>query len=631
MDAVQFRAMVERLEVESVAAPAAYRMKVAALALLGFLILALLLGSVGLGLLLLGGLAAAVAFSGGSALILLFKLGKLLILLVVPFWYLLKFSVLALFVRLPKPEGLEVTRAQAPALFAAVDGMRRRMKGPRVHHVLVVDEVNAAIVQRPALGLVGWPRNHLLLGLPLLEGMPPEEALAVVAHEYGHLAGSHGRFGAYIYRLRNTWSTIQNCAEHLQGWLGRALLPLVRWFAPYFNAYTFVLARANEYQADAASVELVGADAAARALKRVNLVAPQYEAFMGLTFERIREDAAPPDDLGQRWAQQATLPPNPEDAQRWLAEALDRERQVSDTHPVLRARLQALPGLSEDLQVAPPPLQGDTAAQAWLGALLPDLRERLQAAWANRVAGPWTERHQDVQRKLQRLQALRGQAERDDAETFELLRLQTELEPAVDMREAWAGFNAAHPDHAAGLFFEGAERLFHGDETGLPLLESALAKDADYLKPAAERAHAFLAKRKDEAGAERWAERWRLRDAFETQRQIELKTADVQHTLHAPDLDEATLQQLRTMVAGATEHVAALYLARRELPSDPSAKTYLLGIELTWWGRRRGKAQAVVDRMVALAWPMHLFVCTLEGQYADFKGPLTKLPGTRLA
>jgi hypothetical protein len=51
--------------------------------------------------------------------------------------------------------------------------MRRQMKGPRFHRVLVVDEVNAAVVQRPAFGLVGWPRNHLLLGLPLLEALSP--------------------------------------------------------------------------------------------------------------------------------------------------------------------------------------------------------------------------------------------------------------------------------------------------------------------------------------------------------------------------------------------------------------------------------------------------------------------------
>ena len=127
--------------------------------------------------------------------------------------------------RVPPPQGEPVTPTQAPALFEAIAGMRRRMKGPRVHQVLVVDEVNAAVVQRPAFGLVGFPRNDLLPGLPLLHSMAPDEALAVVAHGYGHLAGWYGRFGAWIYRLRHTWRRLQDFAEQLKGWLQR---PLVR-------------------------------------------------------------------------------------------------------------------------------------------------------------------------------------------------------------------------------------------------------------------------------------------------------------------------------------------------------------------------------------------------------------------
>ena len=182
MEIDRFKQLVVRLEQESAVAPGRYRAKVAALALLGFGILALLLATAGLGLLLLVGFVVAVVLSGGTALLLLLKLGKLLILLALPLWYLVRVALRALFIRLPAPAGRELSRAEAPALFAALDDLRRRMKGPRFHHVLVVDDVNAAVVQRPAFGLFGWPRIYLLLGLPLLEAMPAVEALAVVAH-----------------------------------------------------------------------------------------------------------------------------------------------------------------------------------------------------------------------------------------------------------------------------------------------------------------------------------------------------------------------------------------------------------------------------------------------------------------
>src|SRR5574341_161704 len=123
MEPAQFEQMVARLERESAQRPGLYQFKVALLALLGFGILALVLGFAGLGLLLIAGLALATLFSGGKALILLFKLGKLLILLAIPLWLLVRASLAALFTRLPAPQGLQLTRAEAPALFAAMDEM----------------------------------------------------------------------------------------------------------------------------------------------------------------------------------------------------------------------------------------------------------------------------------------------------------------------------------------------------------------------------------------------------------------------------------------------------------------------------------------------------------------------------
>ena len=513
MDIVRFKSMVARLELESAASPAQYRIKVALLALLGFAILALVLATICIGLLALVGIAGALAFTGGAALILLLKLGKLLFLLAIPLWFTLKSAVQALFMRLPAPDGREITRAQAPALFEALDGMRRKMSGPRFHHVLVVNDMNAAVVQRPAFGLVGWPRNYLLLGLPLLECLAPDEAMAVVAHEYGHLAGSHGRFSAFIYRLRHTWATLQAHMDHFQGWLARLVAPLVRWYAPYFNAYTYVLARADEYKADAASAQLVGARSAAHALKRVNLAAPHYHEFLQATYRRAGDEAAPPQDLLHAWAALAQDGAEAANRSRWLGEALDRERDVTDTHPTLRARLSALSADADIMQALPPAVSGPTASEAWFGAALPVLRQELQEGWATGIAQGWAERHTETQAQRARLRELRALAEGGagpDAEReLETLRLTLELEPGTDLRQAFADFNAAHPDNPHGLFLEGCVRLDHDEPEGLALLDRAMDLDPEATWPACERAYAFLSKRGETRLAERYEARWR--------------------------------------------------------------------------------------------------------------------------
>lgn len=631
MDADRFKQLVSRLEIESASAPGSYRLKVAALTLLGFAILALLFASVGFGLVVLVGIAVAILFSGGGALLLLLKLGKLLIFLGIPLWFLVKSGVKALFVRLPAPQGREITRADAPVLFGALDRMRTQLRGPRFHHVLVIDEVNAAVSQRPAFGLVGWPRNYLLLGLPLLEGLSPDEALAVVGHEYGHLAGSHGHFSAFIYRLRHTWGTVQAYTDQIQGWLGRLVAPLIRWYAPYFNAYTFVLARADEYQADAASARLVGATQAAHALKRVNVVTPRHQRFMEQTYDRMALQATPPADLLLRWADEATAPLAAADAERWLGQALDREGHYTDSHPTLRARLAALAASDEHALEPPPALVGPSAAQAWLGTLADTLRAEFQAGWAEQVAGPWAERHEQAQQQRQRLAMLRAMPTLGADETLELLRLQVNLEPEADPRGPLAAFNADHPDNAPGLFLEGRVRLDRGDRDGLALLDRACELDPGAIKPACQAAWTFLLQQREPAAAEVYAERWRAHDALETLRGQQLENLDAKDRFAVHGLSDAQLVAVRGLLVGpARAQVAEVYLARRVIPADPSAVQWILGVRLSWWGRRRGKHAEVVHRLAQLEWPVPLTIVTLDGRYAKWLKKLRTLAGARM-
>ena len=635
MDGERFQAIVARLERESAQAPSAYRVKVGLLVGLGFAILALLLVIAGFGLALLVGGVLAVALTGGTALLLLLKFGKFVLLLAIPLWYLISASVKALLIRVPPPEGRRISRAEAPALFAAIDGMRERMRGPRFHEVLIVDEVNAAVVQRPAFGLFGFPRNYLLLGLPLLESLPPEEALAVVAHEYGHLAGAHGHFSSFVYRLRHAWGTLQAYVDNIQGWVGRLVAPLVRWYAPYFNAYTFVLARTNEYEADSASAELVGAAHAAHALKRVNIVAPLHDGFMNSTFERVAWEATPPPDLLQRWAERVAMQPPGEDAERWLAAALDREGHFTDTHPTLRARLDALPACGEAIQMPPPPFTGTSAAVSWLGPLVDVLRSELQSRWAASVAKSWAGRHAHRQQQRARheelQQALGGDATKDAADGLEYLQLSRALTPEEDLREALAHYNAVFAGVPAALYLEGCALLERDDAAGIELLERTMALDPEATKPACEQVYRFLRTRADADAAEPFAARWRARDEFETRRADEYANLDVRHALLAADADDADVQHARAMIGQvALSNVAGIWFARRVLPSDAAVETYVLGVQLSWLGRRLGRQQAIVDRLAAIEWPVHLFVLSLDGQYKPLLKRMRDTAGARV-
>ena len=126
-------------------------------------------------------------------------------------------SLRALWVRFEAPEGVEITALDAPDLFEALARIRRKIKGPPIHKVTLTDEFNASIQQLPRYGLLGGAVNHLSIGLPLLMALDRPRFLAVLAHEYGHLRGDHGRFAAWIYRTRLSWMRLNHSLADDEG------------------------------------------------------------------------------------------------------------------------------------------------------------------------------------------------------------------------------------------------------------------------------------------------------------------------------------------------------------------------------------------------------------------------------
>ncbi|HJV61361.1 MAG TPA: M48 family metalloprotease [Albitalea sp.] len=512
-------------------------------------------------------------------------------------------------------------------MFAALDRMRLRMKGPRFHHVLVTFEFNAAVVQRPLFGLIGPSRNYLILGLPLLESLSPDEALAVVAHEYGHLSGAHGRFAAFIYRLRLSWTTVHAVSHRWKGAAGKALRRLVEWYAPYFNGYTFVLARANEYQADAAAAELAGGEVTATALKRVDVNSAHFSGFLQDSFRHSLHSPMPTEDIASRWAAAANRF-TAEDGQRWLGRALALPANVSDTHPPLSARLGALQvAQASPADQLPGAFEGPSAACAWLGASLDSVRQRIGSTWRDEVAKGWKERHDAAQQQRRRLAELRATAEPTPDEHAERLRLCLACEDDAGFSDDLAAFVSAHPDNALGPYLEGVWRLSKGDEGGLESVERAMALDADATKPACERAFEFLQGR-DDARAKDYQERWMARDRWEQTVMPQLQQIDLRHQLRDPDLPSEQMQAVLALVQAHAAGVARAYLARRVLPAAPEVPTYVLALELDDAPPRLETGPQIVERVAGtVGWPVHLIVCTLEGKYAPMGRRLKALQG----
>ncbi|WP_035558764.1 M48 family metallopeptidase [Hymenobacter sp. IS2118] len=561
-----FVARLEHLHPLAQANPQAYRWRVRGWALLGYgFILLLLLGTVGIML----GLLALLVF--GKAIVVLLKVG-----LLVGFfaWKIIR----SLWVKFDLPQGRALTPAEAAPLFAALHEQSRALAAPPVHRVLLTTDFNASIVQLPRLGVLGWPRNYLMVGLPLLQALSPEQAAAVVAHELGHLRGGHGRFSAWVYRVSQSWEQLLGQLEsHGAGtWLSK----FANWYVPRFNAWSHPMRRADEFEADAAAGRVTSPRALAQALCALVVRDSAIDKLhWDVVTAGISAQPYPPADAISRLlplAKSARL----DDATEGdlLKTALAADPDVFDTHPVLLERLAAL-----GEQPAVPALPTTTAAEAWFGTNLPTLAAELDKTWAFGVEEFWKERHQFLSTQKKRLGELAARHEAQETlsadEAWELADL---TEDHVSSAKALALFQGLFDNAEHGLaakFAVGRILIMQDDPAGLPLLEEVMAQLPAARTGGLALQQAYHQRRGDKDAARRLhTETLRHADRNDAA-EAERNTISRTDNFLPHGLGEEELAGLRTSLAAFGDQIKRAWLLRKELTHFVEHPLYVLVVE----------------------------------------------------
>jgi Zn-dependent protease with chaperone function len=602
----RFEALVGRLEQQAAGAPGRYRLKVAALTALGF---GYVLGVLGLAVAVLAGIVWAYGHGTGRVAL---RKGGLAI------GYVVYAIGRALWVRFERPTGMEIDPVRAPALFEAIEQTRRAMRAPRVHRVLLRNDINAAVVQHPRLGILGWHENFLFLGLPLLQSLDEDQFRGVLAHEFGHLAGAHSRFGGWIQRLEVSWQRLLARLEEEEHWSTFVFRPFFRWYAPYFAAYTFVLRRANELAADRDAAELVGAEALGDALVSLDLKTTDLDhrfwpGVQALVSERPEPDVAPYTRMSTRLARG----PAREDAEFWLPQYLAQQTTLDDTHPCLSDRLAAL---SVEARI-PPPVEA-SAADALLGSAHAELARRLDQEWRSGIEDRWREHYDGVQADRERLALLDTKAERgglESDEAWERAWLTERHGSQDDAHRLYLEFADGHPQHASGQYAAGRTLLARGDERGIDYLERSMELADDAIVSGCELIDDFLRERGEEAKAESYAERSAAHQRQLDEISEERSAVHYDATYLPHEVEPERLAELARDLA-ATPGVKRAWLVRKqlELSDEP---LYVLGIvrkqftwnPATWNGKAKKDDIALQERIIAeVPLPGQAFVLVLN-------------------
>jgi len=268
--------------------------------------------------------------------------------------------------KFPDP-GVRLREDDQPELWRMVREVADAAEQAPPRALFLVEDVNAFVAERNSI--MGFGGERIMgLGLPLLQVLTVPQLRSVIAHEFGHFHGGDTRLGPFIYRTRAAIGrTIVNFhkAESL-------LHKPFEWYGNLFLRATFSISRAQEFAADALSVQLVGLAPMQTALRRVNEVGPLYDHYLeGEFLPILNRKMRPPLAAGFELflASQAIAKVQVEFGEH----AMQAKGDPYDSHPPLPQRLAAAAEVENPGRATPEGPRGITLlrdVEAVEGALL---------------------------------------------------------------------------------------------------------------------------------------------------------------------------------------------------------------------------------------------------------------------
>ena len=313
-----------------------------------------------------------------------------------------------------------------------------------------------------------------------------------------------------------------------------------------------------------------------------------------------RQGPTPPADLVAAARCALAMPPEPDDARRWVEQSLHRLTDQAETHPSFADRAEALGCAPRDFSDQGfPRLPATSAAQHFFGQALDRLEGEISRDMQAEIAGQWHARHVRSGTVEQRLGTIATVApEQSEKLTWEKVCLVLERDGPAAAEESLQAFLAATPGHGGASVNLGRYWLERRRHDGESLLRQVLEGDDDQWISAAGQ---ILERHYRELGDE---ERLRgVRDRLDqftadlaaSQRERSSVKAGDRFVPHG--LNPAELEAIIT-VLGACRDLHAAWLVRKELRHFPQNRLFVLVVrsQPNWWGSSSEPRDATIVR-----------------------------------
>ena len=636
MKYTQYISLIKRLEDYAAENPKGYELRVIALAALGYAYF------VGIMILFLAiPFIIAVLFWFFPTLIWFLIKGALKIvwLIIIGIGAFLGFlgnALRSLWTKVPEPEGIELNCENAPELFEIAEKTSRELKASFPDKILLTEDYNAAVVTLPRFGMFG-KRVFLMTGLPLMQALSPEQFEAVIAHEFGHISRRHSKYAAWIYRLHETWQRFLDSQERQEHKLAFLYTKFVNWYFPLFSAYSFVLMRRQEREADQYAAGLVGAKPLGEALvnleiKGINLA----QNFWQKILDEAAHKSAPPEKVFSKMALAFRESDSSRDILN-LAKAVAVRTDYQDSHPALAERLKMIGYWNAEQSELPnlPMPARETAAEKFLGETAKKFARLFDANWLQRVQQDWKARHrylQDIQKRIEELEKKSGSEPLSAEELYEKAGLTAEKYGEKQALPLLREIVEKFPEDAGANLTYGTVLLDEDQDEGIKYIEKAKTLDAALKANGDELIFNFLRRKGRDDEAEKYLEE--IEKQYETIELAQKERASVlpDDRFESPDLPPEKIEPIRQFLT-YHEEIQNAYLVRKAVNYMPEIPFYVLCLDVKVSKFKFGgvSSENVLEAVANQVGNLGVgFVLLLEKNFSGLKREVENIAGAKI-
>jgi tetratricopeptide (TPR) repeat protein len=387
--------------------------------------------------------------------------------------------------------------------------------------------------------------------------------------------------------------------------------------------------------ADAEAARLVGAPTSAAALMRLDICGDALDkTIWPEIWKQSATVAFPPSGVFQRIHNSfGELLSDPSThVQRVLLETTTN----ADTHPCLSDRLRAIGQFPVDSSKVQLPRTTSSAAEAWLGAALPRIRDDVGKLWQKRAHENWALHHSKANAlndRLQNIDQATASRANDASALWDKACVVVQLQGEDAAAPLFKQVLELDPAHALANLSLGQILLKKCDAEGECYIERAIAADEELLPDASDRLHRYY---QQTGQADKIRALYARLDQFEkvmTESRKERSTVTAKDTFLEHGLSESQLRAVCDVLAGDTDIVEA-HLALKQMKHLVHQRLYVLAIRVRpSWHRlpneeRQHAAVARISKKIQV--PGRILIIPPNGPFGALARKIRKLANFRI-